>query len=34
MREINAILITQTVKKLCIESNCHLSGDIKECISE
>lgn len=33
MREINAELITQTVKKLCIEANCHLSHDMKECIS-
>ncbi len=33
MREIDAKLITQVVKKLCIEANCHLSSDIKECIS-
>ncbi len=33
MREINAKLITEAVKKLCIESNCHLSRDVKECIS-
>lgn len=32
MREIEAVIITETVKKLCIDSNCHLSGDIKECI--
>ena len=32
MREINAEKITQTVKKLCIDANCHLTGDIKECI--
>ncbi len=32
MREINAVKITETVKKLCIEANCHLSSDIKECI--
>ncbi len=32
MREISASLITETVKKLCIESNCHLESDIKECI--
>ena len=32
MREIDAIKITETVKKLCIESNCHLSQDVKECI--
>ena len=34
MREINSSLITETVKKLCIESNCHLSRDIKERISD
>ncbi len=33
MREIDALLITNTVKKLCIESNCHLSSDIKCCIT-
>lgn len=32
MREIDAVKITETVKKLCIEANCHLSGDIKKCI--
>ncbi len=32
MREIDAKIITDTVKKLCIDVNCHLSGDIKECI--
>ena len=30
MREIDALKITEVVKKLCIEANCHLSGDIKE----
>ena len=30
MREIDALKITQTVKRLCIEANCHLSSDIKE----
>lgn len=30
MREIDASKITQVVKKLCIEANCHLSSDIKE----
>lgn len=30
MREIDAIKITQVVKRLCIEANCHLSSDIKE----
>lgn len=34
MREINAVLITETVKKLCIESNCHLSKDIKDRITD
>jgi len=34
MREISALKITQTVKKLCIDANCHLSGDMKECISK
>ncbi len=33
MREISSNLITEVVKKLCIEANCHLSNDIKECIS-
>ncbi len=33
MREINAKFITEVVKKLCIEANCHLSSDMKECIS-
>ncbi len=32
MREINALIITETVKKLCIEANCHLGDDIKNCI--
>ena len=34
MREINASLITETVKRLCIEANCHLSSDIKDCIRD
>lgn len=29
MREIKGEQITQTVKRLCIEANCHLPGDIK-----
>ena len=33
MRTIDAITITNTVKKLCIEANCYLSQDIKDCIS-
>lgn len=32
MREIHAVKITETVKRLCIEANCHLSSDMKECI--
>ncbi|MBQ8391922.1 MAG: fumarate hydratase [Clostridia bacterium] len=34
MREIKASLITQTVKKLCIDANCHLDDDVKNCISK
>ena len=34
MREINSSKITETVKKLCIEANCHLSSDIKICIEK
>lgn len=33
MREINATLITETVKRLCIEANCHLTDDVKSCIA-
>lgn len=33
MREINASVITDSVKKLCIDANCHLTSDIKECIA-
>ena len=32
MRELNAAIITETVKNLCIDANCHLSSDIKQCI--
>ena len=32
MREIKAQQITEVVKKLCIEANCHLSEDMKTCI--
>ena len=32
MREIDALTITNAVKKLCIDANCHLSDDIKNCI--
>jgi len=34
MRNINAQCITDTVKRLCIEANCHLSGDMKACIAD
>lgn len=34
MREINSALITETVKKLCIEANCHLTSDLKERICD
>ena len=30
MRQISAQQITDTVAKLCIEANCHLSSDIKD----
>ncbi len=33
MRTIDALNITNTVKKLCIEANCFLSGDIKNSIA-
>jgi len=32
MRQISAQQITAVVKKLCIEANCHLSQDMKDCI--
>ena len=32
MREINSSLITEAIKRMCIEANCHLSCDIKDCI--
>lgn len=34
MRQISAQKITDTVAKLCIEANCHLSRDIKDRIAE
>lgn len=34
MREINALQITEAVKRLCIDANCHLSCDMKECIQK
>ncbi len=32
MREISAKQITEVVKRLCIEANCHLPQDVKNCI--
>ena len=32
MREINASLITEAVKRLCVDANCHLTRDIKDSI--
>jgi len=32
MREISAAKITEVVKRLCIEANCHLPQDVKTCI--
>lgn len=32
MREIQAAKITETVRRLCIEANCHLPKDVQECI--
>ncbi|MBQ2932735.1 MAG: fumarate hydratase [Clostridia bacterium] len=34
MREISAAKITETVKNLCIEANCHLTDDIKNRIKD
>ena len=34
MRELNAALITETVKRLCVEANCYLPGDMKACIEQ
>ncbi len=33
MREITAEQIVESVKRLCIEANCHLSEDMKACIT-
>ena len=30
MREISAQMITETVKRLCIEANCYLPGDLQQ----
>lgn len=32
MREISSAQITETIKRLCIEANCHLTKDMKDCI--
>ena len=34
MREISAQLITETVKRLCIEANCYLPGDLQKRIED
>ena len=34
MRQIQSKLITETVKKLCIDANCYLPRDMKECIEQ
>lgn len=34
MREIGAQRITEVVRRLCIEANCHLPQDVKECIEQ
>lgn len=34
MREIKTEQITKTVKRLCIEANCHLGQDVKNCICQ
>ena len=32
MRQIEAQRITEVVKRLCVEANCHLPGDMKRCL--
>ena len=32
MREVSVQKVTETVKRLCIEANCHLPKDVKGCI--
>lgn len=34
MREVLAKNITEVVRRLCIEANCHLPGDMKACIED
>ena len=33
MRSIDAQRITDTVRKLCVEANCHLGQDVKDCLN-
>lgn len=33
MREIDSRVITETVKCLCIDANCHLPEDMRQCIT-
>lgn len=34
MRQITGDAITQTVRRLCIEANCHLPQDVKKCLAQ
>ena len=34
MRNIEAARVTEVVRRLCIEANCHLTKDLKDCIVE
>ena len=34
MRIIEAAKVTEVVRRLCIEANCHLTDDLKTCITE
>ncbi len=34
MKIISAEVITQTVRRLCIEANCHLPQDVKRCLAD
>ena len=33
MRTIEAVRVTEVVRRLCIEANCHLPEDVRECLS-
>ena len=33
MRTIEAAKVTEVVRRLCIEANCHLTSDLKDCIT-